>query len=201
MRGLPWEPMPGKHSMHIPVDVDDNGDDPEGDRGREFRPIEALDDDVPVELRGSTDKFHTSRKAITKYGMTAGCPGCGELARRGARPGKITYHHSDECRRRVIDHMKGDPEYRRLMERHGLAIGMIQSEAITQEQARENKHEVEKAIAEIEKKERANQWRVKEGQFNSMMKLMFERMEVAEVYSPPRIVQGTRNGIESWLEL
>ena len=30
MRGTPWEPVPGKQGMHIPVDVDDNGEDLEG---------------------------------------------------------------------------------------------------------------------------------------------------------------------------
>ena len=33
IRGLPWEPIPGKQSMRIPVDVNENGDDPEGDNG------------------------------------------------------------------------------------------------------------------------------------------------------------------------
>ena len=47
MKGSPWEPIPGKQSMHIPVDVEDIGDDPEGDSGCEVRPTEALDDDVP----------------------------------------------------------------------------------------------------------------------------------------------------------
>ena len=97
LRGLPWEPVPGKQSMPIFVDVDDNGEDPQGYRGREVRPTEALDGDALAEARGSSDKLHISRKAITKYGTTIGCPGCGELAGRGQQSGKINYNHSGEC--------------------------------------------------------------------------------------------------------
>ena len=125
LKGLPWEPVPGKQSMHIPIDVNDNGEDPEGDGGREVRPTDTLDDEVPVETRGSTDKLHISRKAIAKYGATVGCQGCNELARRGMQPGKITYKHSDECRKRIIEHMKEDPEYRRLLERHGFTLSSL----------------------------------------------------------------------------
>ena len=89
MRGSPWEPVPGKQGMHIPVDVDDSGEDPEKDCGHEVRPTEALDDEIPVETRSNTDKLHISRKAITKYGVTTGCPGCNEIMRRGNRPGQI----------------------------------------------------------------------------------------------------------------
>ena len=71
--------------MHIPVDIHDNGEDPERDRGVETRPIDALDDENPVEVRGSQDKLHISRKAINKYGMTTGCLGCNDLARKGDR--------------------------------------------------------------------------------------------------------------------
>lgn len=69
MRGSPWEPVPGKQNMNIPVDVDDSGEDPEGDNGCEVRPTGTLDDDVPVETRGSLDKLHISRKAIMRYGQ------------------------------------------------------------------------------------------------------------------------------------
>ena len=47
-----------RKGMHIPVDIDDGGDDPEGDGGKDVRPARALDDDVPVELRGGLDKLH-----------------------------------------------------------------------------------------------------------------------------------------------
>ena len=127
MRGSPWEPIPGKQGMYIPVDVDDSGEDPEKDCGHEVRPTEALDDESLVETRRNIDKLHISRKAIAKYGVTTGCPGCNEIMRRGNRPGKIMYNHSDECRHRIVEHMKGYPEYRRLLDKHGFDIGMIQT--------------------------------------------------------------------------
>ena len=193
MRGLPWEPVPGKQSMHIPVDVDDIGDDPERDNGSKARPTEALDDEIPVDTRGSSDKLHISRKAITKYGATTGCPGCNELMKRGQRPGKIAYKHSDECRNRIVEHMRGDPEYRRLLEKHGLDLGVIQSEVFTQDQLQRRKHQVQMVITDIERKERHYRRGAKECQLNQMMrKLMLERMEVAEVYSPPRITTMAR---------
>ena len=149
MRGLPWEPIPGKQSMHIPVDINDNGEDPERDSGCEVRPTEALDDDVPVELRGGTDKLNISRKAIAKYGATEGCPGCNDLAKRGDRFGKITYKHSDTCRDRIIENMKSDPEYRKLLEKHGVAMAMVDAGALTKEQMNMKRHQAVNAIAEI----------------------------------------------------
>ena len=104
--------------MHIPVEVDNDGEDPEGDHGCDVRPTETLDDEVPVEIRGSTDKLHIFKKAINRYGVTIGCPGCNDLIRKGSQGGKINYHHSNECRKRIIEHMKDDPEYRRLLEKH-----------------------------------------------------------------------------------
>ena len=84
--------------------------------------------------------------------------------------------------------MNDGPEYRKLLEKHGLAIGMIQSECMTKEQVSDKNHQVEAAILEIERKEMQCQRGAKEGQLNNMMrKLMFERMEVVEVYGPPRI--------------
>ena len=73
MRGTPWEPMPGKQGMHIPIDVEDNGEYPEGESNQEARPTDALDDEIPVGTRSSADKLLISRKAITRYGATAGC--------------------------------------------------------------------------------------------------------------------------------
>ena len=196
MRGSPWEPVPGKQGMHIFVDVDDNGEDPEKDCGREVRPTEALDDEDPVETRYNADKFHISRKAITKYGVTIGCPGCNELVKRGDKPGKITYTHSDECRHRIIEHMKEDLEYRRLLEKHGFNIGIVQAEGLTQAQMQAKKHHLLQAIIEVERMERKQQRGAKECQLNQMMrKLMFERMEVAEVHSP----HGLRRWHDEWV--
>ena len=131
MKGLAWEPVPGKRNMHIPVDINDDGGDLEGDYGKVVRPAEALDDDVPDEVRGGLDKLHISRKAIAKYGPIPGCPGCNEVARRGHLPGKFMYHHSEACRQRVINHMKSDPEYRRLLHKHGYTLEVCTVEVMS----------------------------------------------------------------------
>ena len=82
--------------MHIPVDVGDVGEEPGGDSGLECKFASALGDEPPAELFGSSDKFHISRKAIVRYGVTPGCPGCNGIAMRGQRPGKFMYNRCNE---------------------------------------------------------------------------------------------------------
>ena len=135
--------------------------------------------------------------------MTTGCPGCNDLARKGQQSGKINYHHSNECRARIVELMKTDPEYRRFIEKHGLTLGLdgmetmtekqiqekVHQEVLTQQQLREKIHQVQRAIEEIKRRQvqtRANQ---RENELNGLMrKLMFEQRDVVEVYSPPRII-------------
>ena len=126
-----WEPAPGTQNMHIFADVDEECAGLDGEHERYVRPTETLDDEAPVEIRGSADKFDTPRKAITRYGVTVGCPGCNDLIRRGAQSGKINYHHSNDCRKRTIEHMKEDLEYRKLLEKHGFTVGMVQQEVLS----------------------------------------------------------------------
>ena len=187
MRGWLWEPILGKPSMHIPVEIHDNGEDPERDYGVASRPIDVLDEHR-VEVRGSSDTFHISRKAINKYGMTIGCPGCNDLANRGQRKSTLIYNHSDECRNRIIDMMKGDPEYKRLLEKHGYAMALDHMELRTKERLQEINHNIQGAIDEIEKKVAREVHGVKLAQLDRTMRiLLFEQMDVVEVYSRPRI--------------
>ena len=89
--------------------------------------------------------------------------------------------------------MKGDPEYRRLLDKHGFDIGMVQTEGLIQAQMQTKKHHLLQAIAEIEIMERKKQRGVKEHQLNQMMrKFMFEQVQVAKVYNPPRIAAMAR---------
>ena len=71
--------------------VDDADEDPEGDCGMKFKRTEVLADEVPVDLHGSADELRTSRKAIARYGLTTGCLGCYDIARRNKRTGTIIY--------------------------------------------------------------------------------------------------------------
>ena len=131
---------------------------------------------------------HASRTAIGKYGMTPGCAGCSELARRGSKPGKLIYHHSDTCRARIIEHMKDDLEYRRRLEKHGHTMAMSSGDVMTKEEIREKMHQVQTAIMEIERRQRQMRRSAKEEQINNMIKsILLKQMVVAEVYSPLRI--------------
>lgn len=83
MKGLPWETIPGKVSMHIPVEITDGGQEVQVDE--EVNKVPGNDEDgdeATVKLRGGPDKLHISRKAIAKYGTTPGCPACNEITRR-----------------------------------------------------------------------------------------------------------------------
>ena len=193
LKGVPWEPIPGKESLHIPVDIEDDGKDPEGDCGRAASPANNLDAETPIELRGGTDKLHISRKAIAKSGVTTGCACCNDLARRGHNGGKLIYHHSGACRTRIIEHMRDDPEYRRLLEKHGYTMAMSNGDAMTKEQIQEKIHQMKKAIMEIEKRQRQTQRSAKENQINSMMRsILLNQVDVAEVCNPPRIAEMAR---------
>ena len=50
MNGSPWQPIFGRASMHIFVDVEDDSEHPDGDHERDVGPAEVLDDEVPVEM-------------------------------------------------------------------------------------------------------------------------------------------------------
>ena len=142
--------------------------------------------------------MHISRKAIAKYGTTTGCPGCNEIARRGQhQQGKLVYHHFDECRKRIVEHMKTDPGYRKLFEKRGFVTAVIDAEVLTQEQLREKFRQVQKAIGEIKRKHRRERDSAKTNEFNNaMMKIMFEIMDVVEVYSQPRVAEmASRMGV------
>ena len=90
MQGPPCEPVPGKASQHIPVDVFDDGECMGPDSENEDLPTKIFEDEA--EERGfkiGMDKFHVSRKAIMEFGETAGCPACDIIRKRGNRPGRI----------------------------------------------------------------------------------------------------------------
>ena len=68
--------------------------------------------------------------------------------------------------------MKGDPEYRKLLEKHGVTMGMINAGVLTRDQVNTKKHELEEAIAEIERRERQGRKSFKEAKLNQEMRLM-----------------------------
>ena len=97
-----YEPILGRPSQHIPVDVIDDGGFMEFDSENEEFPKEIIDDEADdQEFKVGIDKFHVSRKAIKEFGEIVGCPACGLFKTRGNQPGRIgnitQKHVEDEC--------------------------------------------------------------------------------------------------------
>lgn len=134
-----------------------------------------------------------SRKAIAKYGGTEGCAVCTAIKRLGHLKGRLNHNHSEECRTRIVELMRGGPQYRWLMEKH-VQVGAEQSVDLVTEAQREEmlghmrkaihsvNHEGERCAKELEKKPN-----------KAMMDLFIANIQVAEIYSPPRVVDMAKN--------
>ena len=118
MRGTTWERVPGVEGQHVPVDIDESGIvRREEDEDFHYEPI---DDEEPANVQPKTtyDRLHISRKAVLKYGFIEGCPACKPIAKQNITTGRVGQHHSSACRARIIEMMKEDPEYQRLVRKH-----------------------------------------------------------------------------------
>ncbi len=85
MRGLPWEPMPGKSSTRIPVNIDvpeTEGESKEYEFGNRI-----------TEKRRPMNR----REDVEKMGATAGRPACHKQMRGEVRVGTL---HAEECQRK-----------------------------------------------------------------------------------------------------
>ena len=63
--------------------------------------------------------------------------------------GRVGQHHSSTCRSRIIELMKGAPEYRRLIQKHEKQQGDQQVEAVMQDKEEEFRGWARKAIYNI----------------------------------------------------
>ena len=106
MIGTPWELVPGRNGQDIPVDVADDGNCMGSDSENEETENKVISDenDEP-DFKESIDKFHLSRKAVREFGETAGCAACDIIRVRGDQLGRIGRHHSEECRRRILERL------------------------------------------------------------------------------------------------
>lgn len=149
------------------------------------------EEDEDIVRHGVTfDKMHVPREAIAKHGQTEGFPACDAIGRRGHLPGQLGYKHSATCRRRVIEEMMDDPEYRTLMQKHAKFEGASEFEVFSEETKQKQANELRTAIMKIEQKQK-NENLGK--QMNVVMMQMFvKQMEVAETYSPPRVAAMAR---------
>ena len=188
-RGVPWSPVPGRDDVRIQVAINENGD--AVDKGHE-QPLD-LDEDEhesiqqPI-LRGGPDTFHVSRKAVAKHGTIDGCAACTAIRRLEHLRGRSNYNHSEECRTRIICMMRNDPEYRGLMEIHCYANSEQNIEMITDMQREEMAGHIRKAIHHINNLMERKRSPIEHGLDTAMMELLIANIQVAEVYSPPRVV-------------
>ena len=192
MRGATWEPVPGVDGSHVPVNIDENGVI-QGDE-QNCEKVEIIDDEAmkDIQPRISHDKLHVSRKAIQKYWPTDGCPACGVLVKKGHMMGRIGHHHSDACRSRIMDCMKKDPEYRGLTQKHDQHQSEGDIEVLSIEQLEEMRGRVRKAIHCIQQNIANEQHNLSAQLDNTMLKTLIGKMEMAEVYSPPRVTEMAR---------
>ena len=156
MVGTPWELVPGKQSQHIPVAISDEGE-VISDEMEQKQPARRDGDEEDVDRHTpnvTPHNMHVSRKAIAKYGQTEGCPACDAIGRREHVPGKLGYNHNDTCRRRIMNEMMDDPEYRRLMQKHVGDVEPEELEMISEEQKQAYISNLKKAIMTIEKNTR-----------------------------------------------
>lgn len=168
-------------------------------------------DEQDVKLRGGPDKLHTSRKAVSKYGTIPSCPACREIERRGQKPGRLGYHHSEACRQRIFNKMRDDPQYKSLVGKYGNRrqeneVDVLESaegdpEIVSEAQVQEAVAHVNKAILVIQGKLKAEKIKMEqavkmtnlETQLNvTMTKMLRDKMDVAEIYSPPRVAAMAR---------
>ena len=154
---------------------------------------EGIDEDEQErEYAVKAHNLHISRKAISKYGTTEGCPACRIIERRGHLTGRIGYNHSIACREPVQAAMQTDQEYRRLMHKHEPHHEAGDIELITEAQVKERRLNVEKAIKAIERRTRSDRNNMGRQLTDTMFQNLLAKIEVAEVYGPPRVTEMAR---------
>ena len=191
MAGVPWQPIPTKTGQHIPVEVNENGDVPDEHQEIEEPPkARAEADEEELEYYRRAHNLHISQKAINKYGATEGCPACSVINRRGHMSGgRLGYNHNTACRTRILEEMRSDPEYRRLMYKREPHQEAGELEILTEEQVAERRHNVQRAINVIEQRYKGKHTGMGQQLTHVMLKNLIMNVQVAEVYSPPRVTK------------
>ena len=192
MKETTWEPVLGVDGQHVPVDIDESGTT-QWD-GQDTKEAEIIDDEIEqgTQPKISHDKLHVSRKVIQKYGPTEGCPACDVLVRRGHSVGRIGHHHSNTCRARVVEFMEKDLEYRNLLQKHERQREVGDLEVLSVEQMEEMRGRVRNAIHCIQQKIAREQHNLSAHMDTTMLRTLIGKMELAEVYSPPRVTEMAR---------
>ena len=149
----------------------------------EYKPI-PLEEDVDATTRatkGSTiTDIRVTIKDLERFGTMPGCPAC-EYVRMGQKIARGV-PHSKECRQRIRDATEDDERLR---------------ERVARADARQRKHEVLEAhvgksivpkyLSKLDKEMRTQ-----------MLRLVAEGVDVAEIYSPPRVCERAKaHGLRS----
>ena len=188
MMGVPWETIPGRRSKHLPVEITEEGHEViVDDKTNKDPDINDEDEDNGVKLRGGLDRLHISKKVVGKYGATRGCPACREIQRRGQEAGRLGYNHSSACRQRIFNEMTRDPEYKPLVDKHGNMKTSDDKDLVALEQQIGQAKWAKRAINVIEQRMMAEGDNLGSMLNSVMMKMLGKEMDVAEVYSPPRV--------------
>ena len=190
MKGLPWEPVPGRPGPHIPVNINEHGqcDDHDYD-DLPVQPTFDDEDETERTYKKGTDKFHVSQRAVAKFGETPGCPACRTIQRRGAGSGRIGFSHSQSCRERITELMKHDPEYSQLVGKRSQEGVEKEIKMLTEQDLGVQKKHVRDAIHHIRRKVLAPGEDLGTQIDHTMLGMVAEQIQVAEVYSPPRVVE------------
>ena len=192
MKGTIWEPVPGSDSQHVPVSIDDTGVAQDEDDDKQ--PNETIDDEVPGDgpHKFNYDKLHVLQKAIRKYGPSPGCPACGVITRRGPASGRLGYNHSATCRSRVTQMMRDDLGYRNLVQKQERQQEEYHVEVVTRDQAGETRGRTKKTVHRSQQKIAQEHGNVENRLNLTMMQMLIDKIEVAELYSPARVTQVAR---------
>lgn len=150
-------------------------------------------EDQSDKLRGGPDRLHISRKAVSKYGMTTGCPACKEMEKRGPTRGRLGYNHNQKCRQRIFDEMTKDPEYRNLVDKHDGMKASASVDMIDNNRERYETKCAKRAMQDVIKETRTQGDNLGSLLNSMMLAELRDRMEVAEVYSPPSVVDVARD--------
>ena len=207
MHGTPWEAVPGKFGIPVSVEIRDDGDVIEGNEADAEASIPIDDEEQPEpKFRGGPNRLHVSRKTFEKYGPIDGCPACAAIVRHGhllTKTGRLGHNHNDACQSRVMQMMTEDPEYRQVMQKHkrediGGELSIVTTsnntiDVTNTERAEETVGQTKKALQRIEHKVKQEGRTSVEVQIDQMMaRMLVAAIDVAEVYSPPRVAQVAR---------
>ena len=181
MQGTTWQPVPGYKSDHIPVEISEEGikaprgEEDEDEVRYEVIPLEEdKDRRVEVKKKNVTD-IRVTHNDVARHGATPGCSACEYIIKGKKIASGVS--HSKECRERIRKCIVEEEDVK---------------ERITRAELRKSKGEHISLISKKDKEKPRHLAKLQEEVHIQMMKLVVEGMDVAEIYSPPRVAVKAR---------